>query len=171
MRLAPLAHLSGTFHSIGNGMTGIYQTLRLMRTLADEGSRNLAVRQAAISAIYLTPEKNEFHEAETLFNLVRDCIRYVRDIHGVETLCTPEKTLAQRVGDCDDQTTLLAALLQSVGYQTRFVIAGYSNPQMAEHVYLQVFVNGAWVDCDPTETSAPFGWAPPYPEFLYIEGE
>lgn len=171
MRLAPFASLSGTFHTIGDGMSGIYQTLRLMRRLADEGARNLAVRQAAISTIFLSPEKNEFHEAQSLFEMVRDCIRYVRDIHGIETLCAPEQTLLQRVGDCDDQTTLLAALLQSVGYATRFVIAGYTDSRMAEHVYLQVFINGAWVDCDPTETGMPFGWAAPDPVFLYIEGQ
>jgi transglutaminase-like putative cysteine protease len=113
------------------------------------------------------PEKDRHAEASALYQYVRDTVRYVMDIHDVETIATPDKTLSAKIGDCDDQSTLLATLLESVGYPTRFVVSGYvtKNP---EHVYLQVLVDGDWFDCDPTEHQY-FGWAPPNPTIVYIE--
>ena len=69
-------------------------------------------------------------------------------------------TLQGRIGDCDDQVVLLATLLESVGYPTRFVVAGYNVPGQLEHVYLQALLDGQWVDMDPTE-QYPMGWAAP----------
>lgn len=171
MYLAPHIALSGTVEYIPEGMPGVYETLRKMRKLADAGAKNLAIRSAAANIVFLTPERDELSEVVALFDFVRTNIRYTKDISEVETLSAPEKTLAVRYGDCDDQTTLLAALFQSVGYPTRFVIAGYQDPKIAEHVYLQVFVGGQWVDCDPTEQAMGIGWAPPNPVFLYHEGD
>lgn len=141
-----------------------------MRQCVAEGRTNLAVRQAAISVIWLQPEKDELHEVNAVFEWVRDHVRYVRDVLDVETLATPDRTLAQRIGDCDDQATLLAAMLESVGYATRFVVAAYTFPGHFEHVYLQVLVNGEWIDADPTERE-PLGWAPPDPLTVAVEGE
>jgi transglutaminase-like putative cysteine protease len=61
-----------------------------------------------------------------LFEYVRDHIRYIKDPVGVESVSDPYYTLARMVGDCDDQAVLLAALYESVGFPTRFVIAGYN---------------------------------------------
>lgn len=128
----------------------------------------LPIRQAATSIVFLTPEKNEHAEVDALYSWVRDHVRYVRDIHEVETLSTPERTLQGRIGDCDDQATLLASLLEAVGYPTRFVVAGYYEHGSVEHVYLQAFAGGDWIDLDPTEKQC-MGWAPPGPVSLYIE--
>ena len=99
---------------------------------------------------------------------MRDTVRYVRDVHEVETLQSPDKTIALRVGDCDDQAVLLASLLESVGYPTRFVAAGYAAPGELDHVYLQVCLDGEWLDADPTERMF-LGWAPPDPVTLLVE--
>ena len=116
----------------------------------------------------MTPEKNQFAEAEAIFNFVRDSIRYVRDINGVETLQSPVITLQTQMGDCDDQTTLLASMLEAVGYATRFVVAGYIEPNHYEHVYMQAYLNNQWVDMDATEQQA-MGWSPPHPVALAFE--
>lgn len=143
------------------------QTLRAMRALVRESRKSLDIRQAATTAVFLTPERDQLAEVDALFSLVRDSVRYVRDIHDVETLSSPEKTLAGRIGDCDDKATLLAALLESVGYPTRFVVAGYSTGEL-EHVYLQVFALNQWIDLDATE-HMPMGWSPPDPVILMVE--
>lgn len=169
MFLAPAVSLSGTITHIGPGLTGVADTLQRMRALVREGRKDIKIRQAATTIVYLTPERDELAEVHALFSWVRDHVRYVRDVHEVETLSTPEKTMSGLVGDCDDQTVLLAALLESVGYPTRFVVTGYHDPKQVEHVYLQVLAGGEWIDCDATEQSAPLGWAPPAPLAMYVE--
>jgi transglutaminase-like putative cysteine protease len=139
-----------------------------MRELVNACRVDPGVIQTAVGIIYLTPERADLAEVNALFCWVRDHVRYVRDVVGVETLCDPRMTLQRMVGDCDDQVTLLCSLLESVGYPTRFVMAGYNGPDF-EHVYCQVLVNGQWLDCDPTERE-PIGWAPPAPVAYYIEG-
>jgi len=168
MHLAPVVDLTAEPARYAEGMRGVAQTLGVMRRMVDEGKRSLAIRQAATNVVFLTPERDAHAAAAALFEFVRDHVRYIQDIHGVETLHTPEKTLAQRLGDCDDQTTLLAALLESVGYATRFVVAGYSCPGTVEHVYLQTLLDGEWVDLDPTEYGQ-LGEAPPDPLTVFVE--
>lgn len=169
MHLAPRVCYSGIITRLAGGFGGVVQTLRVMRQMVRAYSTDPRMRNVARSIIFLTPEKDEVAEVAALFNFVRDSIRYMRDVHEVETISTPDKTLASRVGDCDDQTTLLATLLQSVGYPTRFIVTGYETPGQYEHVYMQVFVNGEWVDCDPTEQGAPLGWSAPMPVSVYVE--
>lgn len=168
MFLAPQPQLNGIKTSISGGVRGVRQTLAVMRSIVGQWRSDPSMRQAATSAIFLTPEKNELSEVETLFRLVRDGIRYTRDIHDVETIQTPDKTLLGKVGDCDDQTVLLATLLEAVGYPTRFVVAGYSDSKELQHVYLQVFANDEWIDADPTEHH-PLGWSGPNPSSIFYE--
>ena len=168
MRLAPNIPLNACPSSLKDGLPGIFQTVSLMRALVNQYKKDMTIRQAAISATFLTPEKNQYAEIEAVFNFVRDHIRYVRDIHNVETILTPDKVLQSQVGDCDDQSTLVASMLESIGYPTRFVCAGYTFEDALEHVYVQVFTPDGWLNCDPTEQH-PLGYAPPDPTCLYIE--
>lgn len=123
---------------------------------------------AARSIVFMSPQKSDAAEADALFSYVRDNVRYVRDVLDIETLATPLVTLASRSGDCDDQSTLLATLLEAIGFRTCFVIAGYNDPRVFEHVYLYVEVDGAWLACDPTESEY-FGWEPPDPVITWKE--
>lgn len=160
MFLAPTPQLAGVRRYLSDGIKGVRETVRAMRAAVIAARSDLSVRQAAIGVIWLQPPQNGYAEAAALFEWVRDRVRYVRDIVDVETLSTPGKTLEQLIGDCDDQSTLLAALLESVGYPTRFVVAAYNVPGHFEHVYLQVCIDGEWIDCDPT-VQEEFGWSPP----------
>jgi hypothetical protein len=63
---------------------------------------------------------------------------------------------------------LLGAMLESIGYPTRIVITGYTDPSLYEHVYLQACVQNQWVDMDPTE-QIPLGFAPPDPVAYWTE--
>ena len=160
MFLAPAPQLSGTLTPMAGGVRGIRQTVRTMRRLVNEAKTDPAIIQAAVSVSFLTPEKDDVSAVNSLFEWVRDAVRYVRDVNDVETLATPQITIQRMVGDCDDQSTLLAALCEAIGYPTRFVIAGYSDAHSFEHVYLQIWIRDHWVSADPTER-APLGWEPP----------
>jgi len=105
------------------------------------------------------PQKDFTNEIKALYNYVRDSIRYVRDINGVETIQTPVKTLEFGTGDCDDKATLLAALLESIGAETRFNAMGFRKNHIS-HVSLQVKNGGKWVNLETTEP-VDMGWLPP----------
>ena len=125
-----------------------------------------------MSLLATVPEKNSRAEIARLFYFVRDRVRYTRDIRGIETLQTPEKTLEYMQGDCDDQVTLLAAMLEIVGYQCRFVAIGYE-PHRFSHVYLEVDaaqpgMPAKWIALDPTEKQA-LGWEPPKPVVRMVQ--
>jgi len=168
MMLAPAPTLSGSIVQIPDGVAGTEATLRAMREMVKRCRVNPQIRQAATTVAFLQPEKNHYAEAEAIFNEVRDGVRYMRDVYAVETLQEPPTTLALRLGDCDDQTTLLASMLEAIGIPTRFVVAGYNGDQY-EHVYLQAWLDDAgWVDMDATEPH-PMGWAPPDPTVIAFE--
>lgn len=170
MFLAPDIPLNVQSVPLAYGSAGTMQTVRTMREMIDSGKRDPQVIRAATSIIYTTPERFEAGECGAVFDYVRDHVRYVRDVAGVETLAHPRITLERLSGDCDDQTALLGAMLEAVGYPTRLVVTAYQAPQAWEHVFLQTLIDGQWIDCDPTERQ-PMGYAPPNPAGIWIEGQ
>jgi transglutaminase-like putative cysteine protease len=152
---------------IPNGPAGIRTTLHLMANLASRAKTTPQVRELALSIVGLVPGKNFRGEIDRIYTWVRDSIRYTRDVRGVETIQTPAKTIEYMQGDCDDQVTLLAALLESIGIEARFKAVGFT-PGHFQHVYLEARDNGEWIALDPTEQVAP-GWAPPNPVSVMIE--
>lgn len=169
MNLAPQISLHGTLSNLDDGFRGTMQTIATMRQLVTRYRVNPAIRQAAVSVLFLTPEREGFSRPVALYEWVRDHVRYVPDVLDVETITTPDKVLHTLVGDCDDQALLLATLYESVGYPTRFVVTGYTYADHFEHVFLQVCVDGEWLDVDPTEREG-FGNAAPGEVVRFIEG-
>lgn len=130
-----------------------------MAQLATAAKRNPEIRELALDIVRYESPKDYAAEAAAIFEWVQSNIRYVRDVRGVETVQFPEKTLEYRAGDCDDMVTLLAAMLETVGCEVRFVAMGQT-PAKYSHVFAEVKINGQWAAMDPTER-VPFGWRPP----------
>lgn len=168
MWLAPTPRYSATLMGAPDGAARNFHTLQLMRQMIDAAKCDPAILQAAHSIIWMTPEKDETAEVGALFRYVRDFVRYVKDPHGVESLCYPVMTLQRRLGDCDDQTMLLCALCEACGYPTRLIMGRFFGDDW-EHVWCQVCIRGEWFDCDATEKSADVGDMPPDPRQLFIE--
>jgi hypothetical protein len=129
-----------------------------MRQLVNAGKKSPVVRQIAVSLTKGLVQKDWNSEVNSLHKFVRDRIRYVRDINGVETLHTSEKILENAAGDCDDKSILLASLLESLGYKTRLVAVGFRKGNFS-HVYPEVFNNNNWVSLETTEP-VDIGWKP-----------
>lgn len=104
-------------------------------------------------------QKDFLGEAERLLAFVRDDIRYVKDIDGVETLHDPVTLLRLGAGDCDDKAILLASLLLSIGHTPRYIAVGFA-PDEYSHVWVQDYLDDQWVDLEPTEP-IPFGQSIP----------
>lgn len=141
------------------GRDGVRATLEEMRNLVRAYKKDLKVRETAAGLVSDLQQKNFLGEVKVLHRFVRDNIRYLRDIHGVETLQSPVKTIEYGYGDCDDKSTLLAALLESTGHPSRFVAVGKA-PNKFNHVYVETLVGRKWFPLETTEPVPP-GWEPP----------
>lgn len=149
--------------SLPPGEPGTRATLLAMAAMATRYKTAAAIRSTALDLIRGCAPKDWPGEVRAIFAFVRDGIRYARDVRGVETLQTPEATMELEAGDCDDKSTLLAALLESVGHPTRFVAVGFSQPGAYSHVYVETLLNNRWTPLDATMSNAPVGWAPQRP--------
>lgn len=157
MRLHPEA---ATFLAeIPPGPDGIGATLVLMQDIVSEYKHNKEIRDLATRIIESVPQKSYGAEARAVFNYVRDHVRYTQDPDGMEYVQSPIVTLQTGHGDCDDQATLLATLLASIGKKTRFYAAGFDGGDL-EHVWAEVLIGDRWFAADTTEDHE-FGWRPP----------
>ncbi len=160
--------LSATSYQLAGGRAGTIQTAQAMRSLVRDYRRNPEIRALAMSLVGFLDQKDHAGEVNALFLYVRDSIRYLQDIYEVETLQTPDKTIQLAQGDCDDKATLLATLLESIGFRTVFKLTGYHGSEF-EHVYLYVEGPGVSLHLDATEPE-PAGFEPPNPTVsLYVE--
>ncbi len=151
--------LSATFHSIPEGKAGVLATLDAMKLLVHEYKKSLVIRELALSLTLDNLQKAYFSEVKAIHAYVRDKIRYVKDIRGIETLHTPETLLQLGQGDCDDKSTLTATLLESIGHKTRFEAVGF-RPGAFSHVLVSVKLGDKWLPLETTEPVGP-GWYPP----------
>lgn len=143
------------------GNAGIVRTLTAMRGYVDQYKVTPRVRELALHLVRHLDQKDYRGEMRALFNYVRDSIRYTRDIYGVETIQTPDKTLEYSAGDCDDKATLLCALLEAVGFETRFHAMGRVRGNIC-HVIAEARdpATGQWVALETTENVG-LGYLPP----------
>lgn len=150
--------LTSNLQIIPSGPAGVYQTLRIMRDLTRHGKRDIAIRQKALELTGSLNQKDWLGEVKNLHRFVRDRIRYIKDIRGVETVAFPDITLECAQGDCDDKSVLLASLLESIGHPTRFVAVGFK-PGNYSHVYVETKIGNSWVGLETTEP-VEVGWQP-----------
>ena len=128
-----------------------------MRRFVREYKKTLPVRQLALSLIRDLPgHKNWVGQIKRLHSYVQRRIQYVRDVNGVETLQTPLVTMKIKQGDCDDQSILLAALLESIGHPTRFVAIKQNFFGPYVHVYTETRIGPKWYPLETTEKMRPF---------------
>lgn len=152
---------------IPSGIDGVRATLRIMRALTRKHRTSLQMREFAARLVQHLPQKDWAGQVRALHEFVRDGVRYIKDVNGVETVQAPTYTLAMRFGDCDDKSTLLATLLESIGHPARFLAVG-AEPGRFSHVLVETRIGAKWI---PLETTAPVapGWAPRAPSKMRIK--
>lgn len=143
-----------TFHTlreISSGTRGTKETLKEMANIVRRWRVHPRIRTLAVRLVSSCPDKHWRCEVHKLHEYVRDRIRFVGDVNGVETLQTPELTLQLRAGDCDDQSILLASLLESIEHPARFVAVGFGSGEPFAHVFVETRIGAYWVACETTE--------------------
>jgi len=158
---------SSRLGTIPSGDRGTAETLKLMRQLAEQGSKDMAVRDTAIYVVgqAAAPGHDPIAQLAALFRFVRDRVLFIGDVYRVETLQTPAKTLEVGAGDCDDRATLLVALARSIGipadFRFRVIAANPRNPRSFSHVYVVARLAGRDIPLDPTFRSNGLGYEYP----------
>lgn len=151
MQLTMRSPPQATLGKIPSGDAGTRATLQIMSQLVRAHKKHYPIRQLALNLVAGARQKDWMAEIDRLHRYVRDRIRYVRDITGVETLATPIRTLQIGQGDCDDKSTLLATLLESIGHPTRFVAVAVAPGIAYSHVYIETKAREGWIPLETTE--------------------
>lgn len=152
--------------------------LAFLRQLVSEWARDPEIRRIAVEVLRQrgVPQRDYAGQAAALLDFVQQSIYYVNEPD--ELLQSPRATLELGYGDCDDMAVLLAALCESVGLSTRFVLAGrkWRSDRMVRyiegqrvpwfvefsHIYLAIGVPPiqptTWYAAEPTLRGAPLGY-------------
>lgn len=108
-------------------------------------------------------EKDYDGEMRAMFEEARSRCRYTMDPLDYDAFQTPRKTLELAAGDCDDENSLLGALLRSVGINVRSRIVQMTGNDTWNHIYLmaQNPTTSEWRALDLAAIGKPAFWEVP----------
>jgi len=126
-----------------------------------------SVRDLAIQLIrerciqeFGTPCEDDVERATVLYHFVRDNHEWIGDPSSFEVfqadyIQSPQVTLKQRAGDCDDQAVLLNSLLESIGIPSGFCFGNTEGQKLlsladADHAFSSIIIDGEFIIADPT---------------------
>ncbi len=127
----------------------------MMRTLVLDSLQSVKLAKLA-TMLYMKSPTNKRQLLSIVDGYLRD--RFIYQSEAIETLLYPDYMLngleisGHLVGDCDDISTLHAALLTVLGFPVRFVAirSTYTDPNF-DHVYIETkFDNEDWIMFDIT---------------------
>ena len=161
------------FSALFGGDHGIYQTVSSLKSLVNQALRDPsgAIRLRAESLLSGVPERDDMAEVSSLYNFVVQSLHYVDDPYEIEMIKNPvliDQSITDTgsfMGDCDDASGYLAALLKSIGYAVQFVIVTPADAPGFQygHIFVRVWLphENQWLALDPTAKAYPMGWEVP----------
>jgi len=122
-----------------------------MAQFAVSAQKDVAFRDKVSKLIQKVSPRDYTSELYAILNWVRLNVRYVRDPVQLERVQTPQVTMQQASGDCDDLACLIAAMATSVGHPSRFAAGAFGNSPHPSHVWDETFdsVTKCWIVLDP----------------------
>ena len=75
---------------------------------------------------------------QTLYNIwhfLKSETVYTKDKAFIEELRTPQRLIADKIGDCDDYTMFAASILKALGYNPFLYIVAFNNSDAYAHIY------------------------------------
>ncbi len=120
--------ISGKSTTLKN-YANVYDTIAAVKRIIKENY--LDVKDIAFSLQAQTDEQT----FRNIWNFVTNNIKYQNDKRGYEQLRTPNRTLHDEIGDCDDYSILISAILSNLGYKHELVIAAYKSKDKWQHIY------------------------------------
>ena len=154
----------GQFLPLSEGEAGVSETVEIMRRMAIQSLLDPAVKELAAKIVKGIPYRDRAGYAEAVYQFAKDHMQYVADTANIEEITSPaihaKRFLSSGTswGDCDDFSTLQAALLKSVGVSVRFVVvASPRNGGQFDHVRLDAFTQRGWLPLESTIKNSSFG--------------
>ena len=146
-------------------MTNTYKVQGTSRTLKRFANVNdtikhikriVAENYLAVADLAQSLEANNY-DALTFKNIweyVRDNIEYKNDDKGIEQLRTPQRTLQDKIGDCDDFSILISSILTNLNIEHELVVAAYKSKNNWQHIYPVAYTHNGGIsrhviDCVP----------------------
>jgi len=133
---------------LAGGMKGLRDTARAMSAVACLGSRDSVIVELAndlrSNRILTTLQK--------IFTFVVDNVHYTLDPAEVELVKTPTRTLLDKTGDCDDFSTLIAALVRACEIPVQFAVVRTPGHSFFNHVFPEASTDdgATWIALDGT---------------------
>ncbi len=158
------------YSSLIGGDWGIYQTVSELKGLINLSLRDPSakIRLRSESLLSTAPERDENAEVSAIFYFVQSSLHYVDDPADIELLKYPglidDEITSQGyfMGDCDDASGYLAALLKAVGYNVSLTVVVPENAQGYDyrHIFVRVWLpkENVWIALDPTAKGQALGW-------------
>ncbi len=154
--------------TIPHGKPGLDFKMRRIRELVTAAKQDPRFRSRVVSILSGVPAYDQRGEIRRVYNFVRKHIRYTKDPAGVEFFQAPQLLLQPgAAGDCDDQVLLASAMLETIGYRTRYRV-GAQLPERYAHIWLDVRGPDGWQPLELTKRTATLGFDPT-PDFPIVE--
>jgi hypothetical protein len=164
----------GRLSELPEGTMAPLTTLRAMAALIVSDEPGLLGFVDGILATYPEHEVSDVVLARSIFDWTRAHFQYQEDqydarggVFADESLQSPGVTADQiarqgyAVGDCDDYVIWLGAVYRGLGFPIALVAVSTAGDRQLDHVYLRVYVGGAWRGADAIPDAAGvFGWEP-----------
>lgn len=157
----------------------VYLTVKKIIDIINSPRELVYARELAEQVLINIPDRNSLRDISTITNYVRNTIRFTHDIKGIETVKTVERiyneirNTGKFIGDCDDATVLLGAMLKSIGYPIKIVIVSLRELKgdNFNHIYLRVLDKNknVWYNVDGTMRGQPFNAIRPYKKIKFFE--
>ena len=93
---------------------------------------NKAIPQLAEFSVKFKADSLE-KSAYLIWKFIKDNIKYVRDAVGIEEIRTPQRTLSDKIGDCEDYAIFALAILSNLGYKPKFYVVAMGEGY--QHIY------------------------------------
>jgi len=118
-----------------------------LRVLISNAVQSPAIRNLAARVV-----KNKITDTDkaiAIYDYIRNNIRYVREPKGQDIFQPPERTVATRLGDCEDHFALVSAIAKLAGMPVKAKVISQDSITFT-HIYPLLKVNGKWVPMDTT---------------------
>jgi hypothetical protein len=99
-------------------------------------------------------ERDHHGEVRAVFDEARRSVRYTADPIDVDTFATPGRALEGMAEDCDGQAALLAAMLGSIGYPTKWRVIQTNGAAKRGHDWDHIYLLVGTPPDSPTEWHA-----------------
>ena len=137
--------ISGKRRTLKN-YANVYDTIAAVKRIIKENYPD--VKELAFSLQAQTDEQT----FRNIWNFVTNNIKYQNDQKGYEQLRTPNRTLHDEIGDCDDFTILISSILSNLGYKHELIVAAYKSVDKWQHIYPVAYSHSGKryvIDCVP----------------------